>query len=101
MRKNFERLLALPYLCSKGTVEFLLNLKQSITIVDYEILNSDYVSYIAIIDDTAMTNMYGFPLEAENIRFNWIQEIGYILSFLPKMNDALPLLLFSPKCFLK
>lgn len=37
---------------------------ESITILDYEIMKSDYSSDIAVIDDTAMTNMYGLPLEA-------------------------------------
>lgn len=35
----------------------------SFTIVDNEILESDYSDDIAILDDTAMTNMYGLPLE--------------------------------------
>ena len=37
---------------------------ESITILDNEIMKSDYSSDIAVIDDTAMTNMYGLPLEA-------------------------------------
>ena len=35
-----------------------------ITIVDNEILNSNYSQDVVIIDDTAMTNMYGMPLES-------------------------------------
>ena len=35
----------------------------SLTIVDNEILNSKYACDVAIFDDTAMTNMYGLPLE--------------------------------------
>ena len=35
----------------------------SITIVDSEILNSNYSDEIVIVDDTAMTNIYGLPLE--------------------------------------
>ena len=35
----------------------------SLTIIDNEILRSDYSSDIAIIDDTCMTNMYGLPVE--------------------------------------
>lgn len=35
----------------------------SITIVDSEILNSNYSDEIVIVDDTAMTNIYRLPLE--------------------------------------
>ena len=35
----------------------------SLTIIDNRILESEYSDDIAIIDDTAMTNMYGLPLE--------------------------------------
>ena len=37
---------------------------ESLTILDKEILESNYSSDIAIIDDTSMTNMYGLPIEA-------------------------------------
>ena len=36
---------------------------ERITIIDKEILNSIYSNDIVIIDDTAMTNLYGLPLE--------------------------------------
>ena len=36
----------------------------SITVIDDEIISSDYLLDIAIVDDTTMTNIYGFPLEA-------------------------------------
>ena len=36
---------------------------ESITIIDKDILNSNYASDIAIMDDTAMTNMYGLAIE--------------------------------------
>ena len=36
----------------------------SITVIDDEIISSDYPADIAIVDDTAMTNIYGLPLEA-------------------------------------
>ena len=37
---------------------------ESITIIDNDMLNTNYASDIAIMDDTAMTNMYGLPIEA-------------------------------------
>ena len=36
----------------------------SITVIDSEILNSNYSEDVAIIDDTVMTNLYGLPVEA-------------------------------------
>lgn len=35
----------------------------SLTVIDNSILESDYTNDIVIIDDTAMTNMHGLPLE--------------------------------------
>ena len=51
----------------------------SLTIVDNEILNSKYANDIAIFDDTAMTNMYGLPLEAVVVvdQENHTQLLGY------------------------
>lgn len=38
------------------------NILSSITVVDDEIISSNYSADIAIIDDTTMTNIYGLPL---------------------------------------
>lgn len=52
---------------------------KSLTVIDNEILNSEFSKDIAIIDDTAMTNMYGLPLEAVVVvdSENHSQLLGY------------------------
>lgn len=52
---------------------------ESITIIDEEILKSNYSDDIAVIDDTAMTNMYGLPVEAiiVNDQEDHSQLLGY------------------------
>lgn len=51
----------------------------SITIIDDEVISSSYSTDIAIIDDTAMTNVYGLPLETIVVvdQENHTQLLGY------------------------
>lgn len=72
----------------------------SLTIIDNEILRSDYSSDIAIIDDTCMTNMYGLPVEGVIVvdQESHTQLLGYSVipnksteSFINFFNDYIDL----------
>lgn len=73
---------------------------ERITVIDNEILNSNYAHDIVVIDDTAMTNLYGLPLETMVVidQEDHTQLLGYSIlpnksttSFLNFFNDYIEL----------